>query len=299
MQIHPIPPQARQVMQSDTLEIYYYQDVQDYQVDLHHHDFYEIYLFLSGNVTYSIESRSYKLEHGDILLISPFELHQPIIHYSGQPYERIILWVSKGFLDFLNREDLNLTACFNDAFTQKTNLLRLEPKDRTRFIETMCLLLQENKSNSAFGSQLLQFSYLAQLIVMLNRYSQQQLIAYQPEDKTAEMIGEVVAYINEHYAIDLGLDHLANRFFISKYYLSHEFQRCVGTSVYRYIIQKRLMHARYMMMSGNAPTKIFQKCGFKDYSAFYRAFKQEYNSTPKEYASRIAFGMHLSAVTWE
>ena len=49
-------------------EIFRYCDSELGEVSLHHHDFYEIYLFLNGSVEYSIESRIYRLLPGDILL---------------------------------------------------------------------------------------------------------------------------------------------------------------------------------------------------------------------------------------
>lgn len=70
---------------------------------MHHHDFYEIYFFLSGKVSYRVENRTYPLQPGDILLISPLELHQPIIAKEKRSYERIVLWVSKSCIDRLSR----------------------------------------------------------------------------------------------------------------------------------------------------------------------------------------------------
>lgn len=66
-----------------------------------------------------------------------------------------------------------------------------------------------------------------------------------------------------------------------------EFTRLVGTSVYRYIIQKRLMLARQLMSEGVSPTAAYHRCGFADYSGFYRAFKSEYHLSPKEYAAEL------------
>ena len=68
----------RQEMRSHTFEIFRYKDAIPRDVALHHHDFYEIYFFLSGSVLYNIESHSYLLTPGDILLIQPMQLHQPI-----------------------------------------------------------------------------------------------------------------------------------------------------------------------------------------------------------------------------
>ncbi len=66
---------VRQQMLTNNYEIYRYRDSYLNNVALHHHDFYEVYLFLNGNVNYTIESRNYHLLPGDILLISPLELH--------------------------------------------------------------------------------------------------------------------------------------------------------------------------------------------------------------------------------
>ena len=62
---------TRQHMRRNTYEIFRYKDAYLKEVALHHHDFYEVYFFLAGNVQYNIESRSYLLTPGDILLISP------------------------------------------------------------------------------------------------------------------------------------------------------------------------------------------------------------------------------------
>ncbi len=101
------------------------------------------------------------------------------------------------------------------------------------------------------------------------------------------VVYNVLAYINEHYSEALTLDDLANRFFISKYHLSREFGRLVGTSVHHYLIQKRLAMAKQMMSGGMASSEVYQHCGFGDYSNFYRAFKAEYQITPKEFAARL------------
>ncbi|MFQ7002991.1 MAG: AraC family ligand binding domain-containing protein [Ruthenibacterium lactatiformans] len=86
----------RQHMLRPGYEIFRYCDSELGEVSLHHHDFYEIYLFLNGSVEYSIESRIYRLLPGDILLIGPMELHQPRIAKDHGPYERMVLWLTSG-----------------------------------------------------------------------------------------------------------------------------------------------------------------------------------------------------------
>ena len=106
-------------------------------------------------------------------------------------------------------------------------------------------------------------------------------------DKSESVVSAVLNYINNHYNEDLSLDLLANKYFISKYHLSREFNRLVGTSVYRYIVQKRLVIAKQLMSEGVPSTTVYQQCGFGDYSNFYRAFKAEYQISPKEYIAQL------------
>ena len=54
----------RQTMERTDFECYHYLDVVPPEVDFHEHAFYEIFFFLSGEVSYSIEGRTYQLRPG-------------------------------------------------------------------------------------------------------------------------------------------------------------------------------------------------------------------------------------------
>ena len=69
-------------------------------VEFHQHPFYEIFFFLSGNVIYTIEGKSYKLRPGDILLTNSSDIHRPDIQ-EGKPYERIVIWLANDFFEYL------------------------------------------------------------------------------------------------------------------------------------------------------------------------------------------------------
>ena len=104
---------------------------------------------------------------------------------------------------------------------------------------------------------------------------------------TDQVVDAVVAYINEHYNEPLTLDLLAEKFFISKYHLLRKFDSQVGTTVHRYILQKRLLIAKQLLAGGVAPSEACGYCGFGDYANFYRAFRSEYGATPRQYAQSV------------
>jgi AraC-like DNA-binding protein len=282
-------PQAfntRQMMHRNTFEIFHYRDQSLQDVALHHHDFYEIYFFLSGNVSYNIESRNYRLTPGDLLIISPNELHQPVFGAEKQNYERIVLWVHPSFLQQFNLPGQDVGRCFDTSREDHTNLLR--PDGATReLLGYLFGVLRKEMDSEEFGSDLYGMSCLTQVLVLINRLAARTVRDTEPRTQTDSVVYRVLGYINEHYHEDLSLDMLANKFFISKYHLSREFNRLVGTSVYRYIIQKRLVMAKQMMGNGIPSATVYQHCGFGDYSNFYRAFKAEYQISPREYVESL------------
>jgi mannose-6-phosphate isomerase-like protein (cupin superfamily) len=108
----------RQYMETNDFELFHYRDNIPVEVDFHNHDFYEIYLFISGNVTYVIEGKSYKLRPKDILIINTKELHKAFIE-EGVPYERIVIWINPDYIKALSSDNTNLLLAFDSASNNK------------------------------------------------------------------------------------------------------------------------------------------------------------------------------------
>ena len=275
----------RQNMSKGEFEIFHYKDARFEGVPVHQHDFYEVYYFISGNVEYNVEGKSYHLKKGDILLINPLELHQPRIGPDQSDYERIVLWVDKNYLASLCSNETSLTRCFDNTKPNHSNLLRLSRKQQDYLGGRLTELLEESACEN-YGSDLVCRASLTRLLLELNRISFSRKDSEQSSKADSPLVSEVVEYINEHYCEKLSLTSVAERFFVSKYYLSHIFNSVVGTSLHRYITLKRLIHAKQMLSSGIRPTTTAQNCGFNDYAGFYRAFVSEFGVTPKEYQEK-------------
>ncbi len=260
-------------------EIFHYYDKSRQDVDLHHHDFYEIYFFQGGNVEYRVEGKSYTLQSGDLLLISPWVFHQPVVQ-ANTPYERYVLWIERSYISQFVEYGADLTACFGSAAT----LIRPTSYQRSTIAVLLEQLLKESGSKK-FGSALYGHGLFLQVMTEINRMAERTPLKRETQEEP-ELIGRVLAYIAEHFHEKLTLQDLADQFYVSKYHLSHEFSARVGTSVYRYIILKRLLAAREQIADGAPPSEVYQSCGFQDYANFYRAFKAEYGISPKEFAQK-------------
>ena len=144
-------------------------------------------------------------------------------------------------------------------------------------------LICKESEEPGFGSDVLPFSLLSSLLVLVNRIALQGGIRYPDPDRSSQMVVQVIDYINLHYMENISLDMLADRFFVNKYHLSHAFQKQIGTGLYQYVLRKRLLIARQLMSQGQKPAEVYAHCGFTDYAGFYRAFRKVYGVSPREY----------------
>ena len=273
----------RQTMQRDTFEIFHYRDPRPGFVEVHHHDFYEVYFLLGGNVAYWVEGRIIRLEPGDLLFINPMELHRPLPDPAQPVCERFVLWVNKDFLESLSTPQVCLNGCFDTNQPRHSHLIRPASAERAVLTAKMGELVRESYGKD-FGSSLSAQGIFLQLMVQLNRLARR-TDGQQEEEQLSPLVESAMHCIGENLSASLSLEEIAGKLFVSKYHLSHAFSREVGVSVYRYIMLRRLMLARQLLLAGESAGQVCRSCGFSDYTSFYRAFKSEYGISPREFTA--------------
>ncbi len=273
----------RQVMQRDSFEVFHYRDPRPGFVEVHHHDFYEVYFLLGGDVAYWVEGRIIRLQPGDLLFINPMELHRPVADPARPMCERFVLWVNKDYLESLSTPRFSLNACFDTKLPNHSHLIRPGSAERAVLTAQMGELVRECYSKDP-GSEISARGVFLQLMVQLNRLARR-ADSQQEGEQLSPLVQNAMQYITENLNTDLSLDQLAGELFVSKYHLSHAFSREMGVSVYRYILLRRLMMARQLLTAGESAGQVCRSCGFSDYTSFYRAFKSEYGISPREFAN--------------
>lgn len=272
---------TRQYMINNDFEFYHYRDESPFEVEYHNHMFYEVFFFLSGDVTYIIEGKSYRIRPGDIVLINNRELHKTVVN-PGKTYERYVIWLEPDFIKSLG-EDTDLTLCFERSAESNYNILR----PRTEFYMAINKILSRIKNavcSNGYGNRILHKCYLAELLVYLNRA----FLDSKDEDIELDVVyndkvSNVIRYINDNLNEELSLEILATRFYVSKYHLLREFKKHTGYTIHKYIHKKRLIMARVLLKEELKVIEVCHKCGFADYSNFIRAFKNEFGCSPKHY----------------
>ena len=242
-------------------------------VELHYHAFCKILLLLSGKGSYVVEGRRYLLQPGDMVLIGSHRVHRPELE-ADTPYERIIIFVAPEFLRKASTEDFRLADCFEGE-----PVLRLPESGRKKLFD-LASKLERDLAGEEYGRELLSSASLLKLLVQIMRQQRQgSRAALEVETRNSRVL-EMMRYIDGHLEEDLDIDRLAEVFYISKYHMMRLFRRETGSSVYDYLIQRRLLHARNLMAQGMRATEACYRSGFRSYSSFTRAYGKHFGTTP-------------------
>ena len=249
-------------------------------VSLHSHNYIEvIYCRTSAGVEYLIGSDRYRLQKGDIVYVPPGVSHRPILPEKLMvPYERDVLWISTEFMDTVMKMYPDETIHNRDYRTPiRTAGTRWE------FLGDMFragVLEEEEKRPgwevAVLGNTMTIFANMKRIYVERSAGSL--------KTEKPELLDRITAYIEKNYAAHITIDDLARTFYVSNSTISHLFKQKMGVSLYRYITQRRLIAAKSLIAEKVAMDEIARRVGFVDYSTFYRAFKQEFGISPRQFS---------------
>lgn len=259
----------------EDFRLFHINDRTDREFEWHYHDFHKIIVFVSGKVTYHIEGKAYQLKPQDILLVSQGAIHKPEIDPSI-PYERYIFWIR----DDLSSSELN--TCFQKANDRSFNLIRLDSVLQEK-LKDLLPEIEHSLRDTQFGDSILSKALFAQFMVYINRIFLKSSTAPDQKSYSSDsQVEQLLKYINRNLSENLSIDHLAERFFFSKYHMMRKFKKETGYTIHNYIISKRLLHARSLIAQGIPVMKAAMQSGFQDYTAFVRAYKKQFGTVPTQ-----------------
>jgi len=106
----------------------------------------------------------------------------------------------------------------------------------------------------------------------------------------ADVISNVIDFIEEHLTDDLHLEKIANSACYSKYHLHRMFADIVGCTIHQYIQRRRLTEAaRQLVYTDKSIIDIAFIAGYESQQSFTLAFKRLYKECPQEYRKKKEF----------
>ncbi len=270
----------------------------------HVHETIELHFILEGQRLMFVDRETYRLSPHSAIVVNhnlihktstapgfPPDHHNFILQLDRSRFDQILRVAGlRGFDDFGER--FNGVANFNDSEWQLILSVIAEFK-------AMCT---EDKNGGTVSMEdahaflYLQALELASIFAKARRrLLRAELEANQkaiPETvvKTGvhQKVHEVALYLQTHIHESVSLEELAQRFFMSRSYLTRSFRNVTGFSVVEYMTYIRIQKAQQLLReSDRSITEIADLCGFGNITYFEKVFKTTTGHTPVQYRKTV------------
>ena len=240
-----------------------------------HNNVHEILIFIKGNSKFNVEGTTYYMTPFDIVVARSSEMHRMCHLEPLCEYDRIIFNIDDSF--FVKMGCPELKKVFTDRPLGINNLISAKQAEKHN-ISDIIKRLEEYIKDDDVSREIVIRSTIIELLYKLNKIS----VKSDKKSFSEEKVKDILMYINDNLTSSIGLCEIADRFFLSKYYLCHMFKEQTGLTINQYISYKRIMLVRELCAKGSNITDASIEAGFGDYSNFYKIYKKETGHSPKK-----------------
>lgn len=236
----------------------------------HFHEDCEIYINISGDVSFVVEGNIYPINPGDIIITRPFEYHHCVYHSSK---------IHKHFcISFSPAGNEGLFDLFFKRKSGGSN--RICPSsENSKILCELCHAILDKEENMCK-----RYISFFSIMGILNSYDNTVC-----EEKISHSdVAIAIEYINSYFRDPIRISDIAKRAGVSVNTLERHFHTTLCISPKEYLKKKRLANATRLLCGGATVTEASEQSGFSDYSNFISLFKSIYGVTPLKYKKNIA-----------
>ncbi|MFA9465051.1 MAG: AraC family transcriptional regulator [Velocimicrobium sp.] len=250
-------------------------------MNMHVHDFCEIYYSISGGKQFLIDNKLYCINPGDIFVINQYESHY-LTQIDETIHERIVLPIHPEFLKQISSLDTDLSYCFTKREHNFSHKLSLTVDQQKRFL----YYVNKITSSNGYGHDLMERTSFIELLLLLNsayfevckNKTQESSLTYNKQ------VDDFLAYINKNIDHPITLEELSSNFYLSESYICRIFKSATGMTINKYITARRISIAKSLLANGLSVKEACIKSGYNDYSNFVKSFTKIVGISPKKYA---------------
>lgn len=252
----------------------------------HIHNEYEIYYLVSGDRYYFIEKQTYYVKKGSLVLIDRNQIHKTVMANTSY-HDRILMMISEEALAAIFK--LYDSIDIRSFFANSSGVIDLNEAGQNyveNILAAITTELREKHTSFEFAVK----AKLADLIVFAYRCKTGENAAMQAEIIHSEKyrkINEIAEYITRDYQYNISLADIAQKFFISKSYLSKIYKEVTGFTVNEYINVVRIKKAQQLLENTEySITQIAELIGYDSITYFEKVFKKYIELSPLQYRKK-------------
>lgn len=241
-------------------------------------------LYIDTQVYYiEINHKVIKARKDDYLVVEKDRLIK--INLASETEEQgniTLVYIDDNYINELSSEESNLELCFIEAKNTDVRLVQASSEVYMLIKALTRRLIGYEKIEGFARTEILE-STLIILLSFANRGYIESKLNKKRSHKRLDIIDDIFIYINKHIEEPITLDDLEKEFFMSKFHLLKIFKDTTNMTIHSYIVKRKLSFAKELIEHNMPIVQVYVKCGFSNYSHFFRAFKKEYGMTPKAY----------------
>ena len=226
----------------------------------HSHGVWELYFLAEGERYLYVDGRFYRLRAGDAFLAAPGVMHRTL---DEGGYTKFVAMLPKSLIPASFFEPFKIVRTGREEYTAVLSEIADLERDPT---DTRCL----------YTVMKLLFS-----VMTLPWYGEAAV-----ESPAIGRIGAILDYLETHFTEKISLTSLAERFYISEYYLCRLFKEYMGRSFTEYVSYLRVERAKILLLDGIPASRVWRMSGFGSESSFNRVFKECVGVSAREWKNR-------------
>lgn len=232
----------------------------------HYHNLFEIYFITEGECTYFIDTKTYRLEPGDLILIPDGIIHNT--KYRNCGHSRMLINCSYQYIP----------ATVRPLLPSMLYLYRNPSIYRELYDIFKKIQCEYARPDSLTDDILRCYTHMLFFLLARNRDT------CVPVGKGNEAIEKAVNYIQKNFSSELNLSDLSKLCGMSPEHFSRMFKQETGFGFSKYLSLLRLQKAELLLRGSDEMTitKIAGECGFGDSNYFSVKFKNFYGISPKQ-----------------
>ncbi len=228
----------------------------------------EILLCTDGNAFVQCGTEDIPIKKDDFVVINSGVLHRPHRKSNASYYYLIIDET------FFLENGIDIEKCvFEKFFTDE--------KTKELFL-TITEEFDGRNRKDDFSALKIRTAVMNLLTDLCTRHLISSNVSSEDQQASEKYVKTVLEYLNEHYDESLNLDMLASLCGITKFYLSREFKRHTGQTIFTYVTILKCKKAQMCLSQGMTVTETALACGFDSVSYFSQTYKKTMGVSPNK-----------------